>query len=223
MSWSLLKFPKSALIANKDMQFNINGFTKKEDVMLKKISGIFIMVICILATPLVSEGWGSKFIIENPVFLKVNIHFQDNGRDCKASYANYTNPGAGHQILPVNTPVKIKKWKRGFIIVDSENNKEIYFEYSKRRMQMSIEEYLKHITSPSKVDLGKFSDIDRKGIREGKAYTGMTKDGVMMALGYPATHRTPSPDSNRWIYWTNRFGTIAVTFNEKGVVTNIKD
>jgi hypothetical protein len=191
--------------------------------MFKRILSISILTICLFANPLVSKS-GSDYIIEGPVYLKVNIHYQDNGRDCKASYANYTNPGAGHQILSVNTPVRIKKWRRsGFIIVDADTNREIYFEYNKGRMQMSIEEYLNKITSDSKVDLSQFSDKDRKGIGEGAASVGMTKDGVMIALGYPATHRTPSPDSNTWIYWTNRFGTIAVTFDDKGIVTGIKD
>ena len=40
----------------------------------------------------------------------------------------------------------------------------------------------------------------------------------MMALGYPATHRTPSLDSNTWVYWTNRFTTFEVNFNDKGLV-----
>jgi len=192
-----------------------------EDIMLKKILSMAILGFCLFVNPLVSES-RSKFIIEEPVYLKVNIHYQDNGKDCKASYANYTDPGAGHQILAVNTPVKIKSWKRkGFIIVDAETNREIYFEYHEGRMQMSIDEYLTKITSASKVDLGKLSDKDRKGIEEGIAINGMTKDGVMMALGYPATHKTPSPDSNRWIYWRNRFGTIAVEFDGNGIVSNI--
>ena len=189
--------------------------------MLKKISVVFVLAIGLFVNPATSEG-RSKFIIEEPVFLKVNIHYQDNGRDSKASYANYTNPGAGHQILAVNTPVKVKKWKRkGFIIVVAETDKEIVFEYHAGRMQMSIEDYLDHITSASKVDLGKLSDKDKKGIKEGKAITGMTKDGVMMALGYPATHRTPSLENNKWVYWTNRFRTLGVEFDEKGVVSGV--
>lgn len=88
---------------------------------------------------------------------------------------------------------------------------------------MPIERYLKYITSPSKISLNDLSEGDQKGVQRGKAYTGMTKDGVMMALGYPATHRTPSLKSNKWTYWTNRFGTIAITFNEKGLVERIKD
>ncbi len=191
--------------------------------MLKRILCLSILATCLLVNPLVSEG-KSDFIIEGPVYLKVNIHYQDNGKDSKASYANYTNPGAGHMILSVNTPVKIKKWRRkGFIIIDEDTNREIFFEYSEGRMQMSQEEYLDKITSASKTDLGRLSDKDRKGIKEGAAGAGMTKDGVMIALGYPATHKTPSPDSNTWIYWTNRFGTIAVTFDDNGIVSGIKD
>ena len=90
-------------------------------------------------------------------------------------------------------------------------------------MQMTVEDYLGKITSASKVDLSQLSEKDQKGIKDGLASVGMTKEGVMMALGYPATHKTPSPDSNRWIYWQNRFGTIAVTFDNQGIVSEIKD
>ena len=189
--------------------------------MVKKLLSLSILTICLFANPLVSES-SSKFIIEGPVYLKVNIHYQDNGKDCKASYANYTNPGAGHKIVPVNTPVQFKKWgNKGFIIIDTQNNTEIYFEYHEPRMQMTGEDYISRITSASKVDLDQLSEKDRKGIKDGMATLGMTKDGVMMALGYPATHKTPSPASNRWIYWTNRFGTLAVTFDDKGIVSEI--
>jgi len=185
--------------------------------MLKRILSFSILAACLFINPIVSSS--SDYIIEGPVYSKVNIHYQCNDRDCKASYANYTDPGAGHQILPVNTPVKVKKWgRKGFILVNAKNNSEIFFEFSESRMKMSEEKYLNKITSPSKVSLDTFSDADKKGIREGKLGFGMSKTGVMMALGYPATHRTPSLDSNTWIYWTNRFTTFEVNFNDKGLV-----
>ncbi|MBN1905695.1 MAG: outer membrane protein assembly factor BamE [Deltaproteobacteria bacterium] len=190
--------------------------------MFKKIVGATILTAALFMNPLISEA-KKDFIMEGPVYMKVNIHYQNNGKDSKASYANYTNPGAGHKIVTVNTPVQIKSWKRkGFIIVNTETNEEIYFEYSEERMQMTAEEYLNKITSPAKVDLSKLSEKDLKGIKEGVASAGMTKDGVMMALGYPATHRTPSLESNTWVYWSNRFKTIAVTFDDKGIVTAIQ-
>ena len=87
-------------------------------------------------------------------------------------------------------------------------------EYNEGRMQMSIDQYLKYIVSPSPVSLEAFSEIDRKGIADGKAYMGMSKDGVRIALGYPARHRTPSLDSSTWVYWRNRFGTRAINFRQ---------
>ncbi|NLD38889.1 MAG: outer membrane protein assembly factor BamE [Desulfatiglans sp.] len=190
--------------------------------MFKKIVGATILAAALFINPVTSEA-KKDYILEGPVFMKVNIHYQNNGKDSKASYANYTNPGAGHRILAVNTPVQVKSWKRqGFIIVNTETNEEIFFEYQEARMQMTSEEYLNKITSPAKTDLSTLSEKDQKGIKEGIASNGMTKTGVMMALGYPATHRTPSIESNTWVYWSNRFKTIAVTFDDKGVVTAIQ-
>lgn len=190
--------------------------------MFKRIVGATILTAALFMNPVISEA-KKDFILEGPVYMKVNIHYQNNGKDNKASYANYTNPGAGHKILAVNTPVQIKSWKRqGFIFVNTETNEEIFFEYHEPRMQMNIEEYLNKITSSTKTNLSDLSEKDQKGIKDGVASTGMTKNGIMMALGYPATHRTPSPESNTWVYWSNRFKTIAVTFDDKGVVTAIQ-
>jgi hypothetical protein len=55
-------------------------------------------------------------------YLKNNIHFQERpGRggkiECKASYANWTNPGAGHMVIPVNTPIRTGRWRGGFYFV----------------------------------------------------------------------------------------------------------
>jgi hypothetical protein len=188
--------------------------------MLKRIVSATILAVTLLINPIMSEA--KKDILDGPVFLKVNIHYQYNGKDSKASYSNFTNPGAGHKILPVNTPVQIKNWKRGFLIINTETKEEIFFEYHEARMQMSVQDYLNKITSPAKVDLSNLSEKDMKGIKDGVASLGMTKNGVMMALGYPATHRTPSLESNTWIYWTNRFRTTAITFDEKGIVTGVQ-
>ncbi|MFC1840348.1 hypothetical protein ACFL1N_12255 [Thermodesulfobacteriota bacterium] len=191
--------------------------------MFKKILILLILTFCFLLNLPVPESH-ADYGLEGTVYLKVNIHYQCNNRDCKASYANYTDPGEGHVILPVNTPVEIKKWgRRGFIVINKNNKEKILFEYHAKRMQMSIQDYLKHITSSSEVSLGKLSKKDKKGIEEGKASKGMTKDGVMMALGYPATHKTPSLKSDKWIYWANRFRTLAVNFDEDGVVTSVVD
>ena len=87
---------------------------------------------------------------------------------------------------------------------------------------MSVDQYIDLIISPTKVSLKSTSEKDRKGIRDGKAYIGMTKKGVMTALGYPAAHRTSSLDNNTWVYWKNRFSTMVVEFDGNGKVKQVQ-
>jgi len=161
------------------------------------------------------------------VYLKNNIHAQRYSRDAKASYSGWVDPGEGHFILPVNTPVTIAVWKKpfvklGFTLTDQNTGEVVFFEYKAKNMKMSQEEYIKLITSETKVSMSALSKTDQEGIKRGKAKKGMSKDGVRMALGYPATHRTPSLKSNTWTYWTNRHKTIAVEFNQDGKVTGTR-
>lgn len=155
-------------------------------------------------------------------YLKNNIHAQVGPRDTKASYANWTDPGNGHIIIPVNTPVEMGKLRKGLFIKNLTDGRQIFFEFHSRNMRMSVDEYIQLIASPTIVSLHKLSNTDRKGIKAGKVYSGMTKQGVRVALGYPAVHRTPSLEDNTWIYWRNRFQTMAIEFDQSGKVVHIR-
>jgi hypothetical protein len=156
-----------------------------------------------------------------PRFLKNNIHAQQQEQDLRASYANWTDPGQRHVIVPVNTPVTVWTVRRDLTIVTLDTNKTIYFEFDEERMGMTNEQYINLITSPQPANLAGLPAVDRKGVAEGKAYPGMTKEGVRIALGYPAAHKTPSLDGNTWYYWTNRWKPFAVEFDGTGKVSKI--
>lgn len=159
----------------------------------------------------------------NVTYLQNNIHAQVGKKHTKASYANWTDPGRGHVVIPVNSPVEIgKRYSRGFIIRALNERRKIYFEFNSRQMGMSAEEYGQLIASPHKVNLNDLSEIDRKGVKEGKVYIGMTKKGVRIALGYPAALRTSSLEDNTWIFWRNRWRTMAIEFGGNGKVKNIR-
>ena len=61
------------------------------------------------------------------------------------------------------------------------------------------------------------SPLDQQGIREGRALPGMTKKGVLLAIGYPPEHATPDLASNDWKYWTGKFSTMVVEFQDDRV------
>lgn len=171
-------------------------------------------------------------VVVQPVFAKgeirytkYNIHSQSkDGKKAKASYANYTRPGVGHVLIPPGTQITItRKTRKSFTFKYEDDTKKVVYEFHKPRMGMSLEEYLDKITSAEPISLAGLSELDREGVAAGKALVGMSREGVMTALGYPATHRTPSLDAMTWTYWTNRFKTIAVDFDDAGKVKAVSN
>ncbi len=188
---------------------------------------IRIVTLLLVATFLVGGFLSNVYAASETVYNKYNIHAQADKKGLlKSSYANYTDPGNGHVIIPPNTKLTIRPWKRfmknyGFYY-DLADGRHGVFEVHEKRLGISVDEYVEQICSEKPVSLKGFSKIDLKGIKKGKAYKGMTKKGVMTALGYPATHETPSLDDNQWKYWRNRFRTVVVEFNSAGVVVNVR-
>lgn len=187
--------------------------------MTRRHCCLFLMLVALLSSALLATSGQAASVVYN----KYNIHIYDNGRDIRASYANWTDPGKGHGIVPPNTPMTIEDWRNGFIIhTQNAPKKKIYFIYDEGRMRMPVHVYIQQITAASPVSLEGLTPLDLEGVKAGKAMVGMTKDGVLTALGYPAQHRTPTLQSNEWTYWKNRFTTLVVVFDNGGVVTAIR-
>jgi hypothetical protein len=68
--------------------------------------------------------------------------------------------------------------------------------------------------------LKQMSALDQYGIRMGKPFIGMTKQGILMAMGPPPKHRTPSLADNAWLYWGAR-GKNNVKFDANGLVESV--
>jgi len=58
------------------------------------------------------------------------------------------------------------------------------------------------------------TESEIEGIRSGRLMDGMSKKAVIMLYGYPPEHRTPSLESRIWTYWSSRFISFAVRFDE---------
>lgn len=70
--------------------------------------------------------------------------------------------------------------------------------------------------SKNKLNLSKFNALEKKNINKGTVEKGMRKSAVIVAIGYPPATRTASLESDAWTYWSNRFNTFIVHFeNDK--------
>jgi hypothetical protein len=190
--------------------------------MLKKV--LVVLFMASLVFTLASCGGNTVPGTENGVYSRYNIHYISAKGVNKGSYANWTDwPGHGFEPYNTKLQIKVSGWKKLIIVANSGKAiKTINWEIDLQNIGMSTSEYIKLITSPNPVSYEGLSEIDRQGIQEGKALPGMSKQGVMIALGYPAKHMTPSTDLNKWIYWKGRFNKLAVEFSTEGKVVSIK-
>jgi hypothetical protein len=153
------------------------------------------------------------------LYNRYNLHYIFENGVNKGSYANYTR-WPGHGFVPYNTglhayPSGDRIWFK------PDAGLGVTYEFNPGRMGMSAKQYVDLITSPAPVSYEGLNDADHEGIQTGNAMVGMTKQGVMIALGYPAKHLTASLEQNRWFYWKGRHHKYAVEFDDTGVVVSI--
>lgn len=67
-----------------------------------------------------------------------------------------------------------------------------------------------------------FTPLEQEGIRAGKVVPGMSKRAVILAMGYPPRHATPTLEQDQWQYWSSRFDRVIVNFKD-GRVDSVKD
>lgn len=162
---------------------------------------------------------GVNLLEADKVYTSVTLH-PDNERGLLYT-VNYQLPA----ILPRCTQVDITKLGRKKMRFRlTESNREYTFVYHKKSTPMPLNEYLgDFFTSKcSDAEVKKLSKIDQEGIAKGRALVGMTKEGVLLAMGRPPHHVNPTLDHFEWMYWRNRFARTAVTFDDKGLVSGIR-
>jgi hypothetical protein len=156
------------------------------------------------------------------LYSRFNLHYYAMRGVNRASYANYVDC-PGHGLLPYNTRFRVNRGRNGFRLTALDTGMVIEFEYRSANMGgMAVDDYIDLIMSPAPVSYSDLTAQDQEGIQAGRAMTGMTKQGVMVALGYPAKSKTPSTDLNTWVYWKGRFNMLTVNFGDDGKVTSVR-
>lgn len=151
---------------------------------------------------------------QGQVYSLTNLHSDARGRISSVNYTNGTR-------LPVCTPVQF-----GAI-----NTRQARFTHSQtgqrfaytmhRSARTPMEQQLARYFGTACPNVTAMSAADQAGIAQGQVSPGMTKQGVIMALGYPPEHRTPSLQQDTWRYWGSRNRTFEVHF-VNGVVASVQ-
>ena len=127
----------------------------------------------------------------------------------------------GHkQIVPAGTPLKFTGFGRWRLQVEIDGKKqEIGNQYSRT---MSMDEFAaKYVTTQDpKLKMQTWAPKVREAVLNRKLLRGMTREQVVMALGYPPTSYTPDMDKPLWHYQF-RAGEFQVFWTDDGRVDRL--
>jgi hypothetical protein len=148
-------------------------------------------------------------------FTCCNLHYEDQD----ISDANYW---VG-KLLPAGTVVRVGDVSEDAVTLLAADLKlKLTHEYGTD--EEPLDQYLAKVlvTNDPKPRIAAFPKAVRRAIEYGKVEIGMTREQVLISLGYPATDRTPSLQDQEWTYRYNHRDTpYRVAFDEAGKVSDV--
>jgi hypothetical protein len=147
-------------------------------------------------------------------FTCCNLHYSSDA----ISDANYWTGTK----LPVGTPVRIEHltsdsvtFSTGKVLLT------LTHEYGTKKE--SFQQYLDKVlvASDPRPQIADYPRPVRRAIDNAKIERGMTREQVLLSLGYPPMDRTASVQDREWTYWWNRSFYYKVVFDDAGKVADV--
>ena len=132
---------------------------------------------------------------------------------------NYDEQGTS--IVAVGTPARITAYDFRWFEADLAGKPQrIKNDYSRN---ITLADFAKRyvVTEDPKQKMAAFPPAVRDAIVAGKVAPGMTREQVLMAIGYPVAGENPSLDALTWRYWRDSWSEYQVTFDDKGLVKTV--
>jgi len=175
------------------------------------ISLIILVVLTLTSSPLYADNLSGK-----SYYTKVNVWYEHPNNILSTNYHRGT-------ILPIGTKVKIHSIKDEKIQFTPDGSAQMFtIINSKKTSTISTEDLFNRYFSVEAVQAGvgdyyQATEADRENINKGIITLGMSKKAVLMAYGYPPTHKTPLLTSDIWYYWYARLHRVNVYFKDDKV------
>lgn len=177
---------------------------------------IIIVGICLTIFLFASLVYAKRNVEGKTFYTLANIWYEKPNRIYSTNY----HKGA---MIEVGTKVTIKEVSANEIrFVDEKGLDYTIIFVQKHHPGITIWDYFdNHFSEKNPMAGGgafqKFTAGEKKNIKAGVTKEGMSKAAVLMAYGYPPSHKTPSLKIDIWVYWDNRFVTKSVKFKDDKV------
>jgi hypothetical protein len=135
-----------------------------------------------------------------------NLHYEQD----------WINDGNYAQLpmIPAGTPIKVTEYGRYRAHVDIDGKPfRLGLDYG--RDAETTEQWVAKliVAADPKAKLAGYPTAVRQAIQKGQIMVGMSKEQVIMSVGYPLTNENPRYDAPYWRYWWSSFGEYDVHWN----------
>jgi hypothetical protein len=137
-----------------------------------------------------------------------------------ASDSNYAE--SGKRIIPAGTPVRVTGYGRNRVQIEVGGSKQaIGNDYSR---DLGLEDFARRwiVTQDPSPRIASYPAKIRDAIKSARITKGMTREQVLMAVGYPISSENPHLDAQMWRMWLSSFAEFQVMFDKSGRVTNVE-
>ena len=128
----------------------------------------------------------------------------------------------GKRVIPAGTPVTITGYGRYRVNTTMAGQRQdIGNDYSR---DLDLENFAKRyvVMADPKAALAKASPRIRKAVETQRLVKGMTREQVIMSVGWPVTSENPHIDNKIWRFWLSSFEEFQVKFDGAGKVVAIE-
>ena len=127
----------------------------------------------------------------------------------------------GKRIIPYGTPIKATGYGRYRVkvLIDGERQA-IGNDYSR---DLDDEAFARRyiVAEDPRVEAAGFPEKIRNAIETARVTRGMSREQVLMSLGYPMSSENPNLDADTWRFWLSSFDEFQVLFDGSGKVREV--
>ena len=136
------------------------------------------------------------------------------------SDSNYQE--SGKFVIPLGTPAKVLDYGRYRVSVQLPDGAQTLGNDYSRDLAMPAFARRYVVPEDPQPKLRGFPKKVQDAIASMRVTRGMTREQVLMAIGYPISSETPHLDAKVWKYWLWTFSPYDITFDDRGLVTDIQ-
>lgn len=135
------------------------------------------------------------------------------------SDGNYAE--SGKHLIPFGTPVKVTGYGRYRAYVEIGGLSQALGNDYSRDLEMGVFAQRYIVAQDPRLLLAQWPAKIQTAIKSARVTPGMTREQVLMALGYPISSETPHLDAPMWRYWLWTFQEFQVIFDDGGRVREV--